>query len=615
MTRRVTLDKKSFSLIAVVAAILPVLVGQLVLAAPAAALQSEPKVTEIVINGNRNLNREAIIGMSGLKIGDVVTQALLDSAKRRLVQTEYFGGTLDDPDTAVKVVAQIEGSNARVVIDVVENDLIKSINITGTGPVAAADIKALLSTKEGTVLNMNTLRGDATRIQDTYKAKGYQGAVGDIQINNGVLDIPIVVARVNTVKITGLKKTHEYVVAREMRLKKGSYFSSSQFEKDFTRVYNTNLFADVSPSIGATGPGLVDINLNVEEKRTANAAITLGYSSRNRLVGGAELGDMNFLGRGQQLNLRWDTGGLANRNSTELSFAEPWLDSKQTSLTASVYDKTVYRFSQNLASTGTTDTSNSDYYEVHSGAQFSIGRPLTEQIKGSFGLRYDNVHVPKLTLNPSDSAALQNGPVVVASLRGSRNTRDIDNDPSKGGLDSATLEIGHANIRPAATADPTAVSGNLSFEKLQLEARRYIGLGAPRKKLSDKRKTIALRLLGGFTAGTPPFFEQFFAGGAESLRGYNEDRFWGKNMLLASAEFRAPLANSLTGVVFVDAGDAWGGAYEKIKFNDFVQHSGFSPSVGFGVGLRVVTPIGPIRIDQGFGSEGGRTHFSIGHVF
>ncbi len=78
---------------------------------------------------------------------------------------------------------------------------------------------------------------------------------------------------------------------------------------------------------------------------------------------------------------------------------------------------------------------------------------------------------------------------------------------------------------------------------------------------------------------------------------------------------RAPLAQSLTGVLFLDAGDAWGGPYSGVRFSNLVQHDGFNLAVGFGLGLRVVTPIGPIRIDQGFGSEGARTHFSIGHVF
>ena len=104
-------------------------------------------------------------------------------------------------------------------------------------------------------------------------------------------------------------------------------------------------------------------------------------------------------------------------------------------------------------------------------------------------------------------------------------------------------------------------------------------------------------------------------GGAETLRGYNEDRFWGKNMVLSSFEFRQPIANALTGVLFADVGDAWGGNYEKVNFSGFNQHSGFNPNVGVGFGMRVVTPIGPIRIDEGFGRGGAHTHFSIGHVF
>src|SRR5581483_5427723 len=111
-----------------------------------------------------------------------------------------------------------------------------------------------------------------------------------------------------------------------------------------------------------------------------------------------------------------------------------------------------------------------------------------------------------------------------------------------------------------------------------------------------------------------PFFEQYFIGGADTLRGYREDRFWGKNMLLASVEFRQPLANALTGVLFLDAGHAWGGSYTNVTIQGFDQ-SGFRPHLGLGLGIRVRTPLGPLRLDYGFGDEGGRTHFSIGNVF
>jgi outer membrane protein insertion porin family len=75
-----------------------------------------------------------------------------------------------------------------------------------------------------------------------------------------------------------------------------------------------------------------------------------------------------------------------------------------------------------------------------------------------------------------------------------------------------------------------------------------------------------------------------------------------------------PVASNLIGVLFLDYGDAWDAA-SGLAIANFVQHKGFSPSYGVGAGIRVTTPIGPIRLDYGFGREGGRAHFSIGHSF
>ena len=171
---------------------------------------------------------------------------------------------------------------------------------------------------------------------------------------------------------------------------------------------------------------------------------------------------------------------------------------------------------------------------------------------------------------------------------------------------------------------------NNTFAKYSVDLRRYLSKGGPRKDFNEKRKRIALRLMGGATSGQMPFSEQYFVGGAETLRGYQEDRFWGKYMLLASGEYRMPLGPSLTGVAFVDCGDAWGAPIQYRQtvgvdqqgnpglvdvINGFAQHSNFSPNLGYGVGIRVNTPLGPLRLDYGFGSEGSRAHFSIGNVF
>ena len=94
-------------------------------------------------------------------------------------------------------------------------------------------------------------------------------------------------------------------------------------------------------------------------------------------------------------------------------------------------------------------------------------------------------------------------------------------------------------------------------------------------------------------------------GGAETLHGYREDEFNGTRMSL-STEFRVPLGTSLQGVTFFDYGYAW-------PRNQGLRLGELKPAVG--LGLRVITPLGPLRLDYGFGADGGRSHFSIGHVF
>jgi outer membrane protein insertion porin family len=183
------------------------------------------------------------------------------------------------------------------------------------------------------------------------------------------------------------------------------------------------------------------------------------------------------------------------------------------------------------------------------------------------------------------------------------------------------VELGRANLTDTG---PDAF-GSSNFGKYVTDLRRYVPLRAhratnPAERQRERVPVLALRLMGGLSSGKLPYFEQFFIGGADSLRGYLEDRFWGSRMFLASTEFRYPLASSLMGVAFADLGDAWASSSD-FQFSDptlqtrYQQHTNFSPSYGVGFGIRVVTPLGPLRLDYAIGKEGGRTHFSIGHSF
>ena len=87
-----------------------------------------------------------------------------------------------------------------------------------------------------------------------------------------------------------------------------------------------------------------------------------------------------------------------------------------------------------------------------------------------------------------------------------------------------------------------------------------------------------------------------FLGGADSLRGYDTDRFWGSNLALVQAELRIPVGkdNNFQGVLLFDGGDAWNSIYQQ---QGLQQHTAFKFAADYGVGIRLVTPIGPIRLD------------------
>jgi len=116
----------------------------------------------------------------------------------------------------------------------------------------------------------------------------------------------------------------------------------------------------------------------------------------------------------------------------------------------------------------------------------------------------------------------------------------------------------------------------------------------------------ATRVLGGTIAGNPPLLDQFTVGGANTLRGYIENRYSGNNMVLWNNELRIPINDSLQAVTFIDIGDAWGLKYPVIAGDDSLRLH-----LGYGVGVRVQTPIGPLRLDYGWG-QGSSNQFSFG---
>jgi outer membrane protein insertion porin family len=585
-------------------------------------------IGEIIITGNKTLSSAAIIALSGHKVGDPCNDQTLLEMRQNLARSGNFGmHHVGQPEKWVEIIENIEdpsgSGKCKLTFHVDENDKVEHPQITGSGPIKPEEVAKKI--KLSAVYREEDIIRDTQDIQELYNKQGYSISFGpDLGMDPdhpGVLLVPIIVTRVEDIRLVKNKKTKPYVIFREMKTKKGDYFNRITFDKDRARLYNLDLFEEVIPGEEIVGDGKIRLTLNVPEKRTGQISVGVGYSNRQQLIGRAEVSETNFGGRGEAVNLLWETGGAANRNSIELGYTRPWLDNKQTALQVSLYDKIVYRFSNSLQNgsfaSGTIGNDNR-YNEQRTGGTITLSRPIRDTVRLAFTLRGENVRTDPLALSGVNTEIIQNGPIYSGALSLLRDTRDLVLDPVSGSYQTASIQVGHANLKalsgPNGLPIIQAVTGPVNFGKGSLEWRQYFSLQGKRKKLDQEKSAIAMRVQLGAATGTLPFFEQFFVGGAETLRGYREDRFWGKYNLLGSIELRQPLARRLKGVLFLDAGDAWGGSYSNVNITGFKQ-SGFKPHFGVGLGIRVGTPLGPIRLDYGFGDEGGRTHFSIGNVF
>lgn len=569
-------------------------------------------VSDIRIVGNTNVPSQDILANLRQKIGQQFDAAMVESDR----QAVYAMG--DFTSVTVRVETGDHPGEIRETYAVVENPKINGIAFRGNTAFPAARLLAVMATKPGMVLNTNLLDQDIQAITNLYKEKGYRAAISeDIDVNNttGILTIPIIEARVSAVVVTGNRKTKTVVITREMRQKPGSLYNTNVFSDDLRRIFNTNLFENVGPAdISTPNVGSVVLTIPVQERRTGNVSVGVGYSSTERLVGRAELSESNFRGMGETVAIMWEVGGYQSTSSTDVSFADPWIDKHHTGLNVDVFDKVVYRFTNSFL-TGATNGTDDQYLERHIGGSFGLSRPVDDHTTVAVTTRGETVSSNDFALPLAEEFIRQNDTIYGLGGRITRNTRDNNFNPADGGYYSASVEAVYFQAATTGNAPSPITPYWHTQPKMALDLRQYMSLQGkrPLDKLNEPKRVFAVRLLAGYTNPETPFSEQFFLGGPDDLRGYLPDRYWGSEMFVTSEELRVPFGSSITGVLFADQGDAWNSVYQGTALD---QHTSFELQSDFGLGVRVQTPIGPIRLDYGVSAqEGGQTNFSIGQSF
>jgi outer membrane protein insertion porin family len=631
----------------VTAAVLAGVSGTLVFVASPARAQDGRIIKSIDIRGVKNTNRDIVrlaLNAAGIREEQPFRADALPDARRLILDKGYYSDVFFNQETV--------NNNINLIVEVAENPLITNVVVRGNRTIPSDKILPFLDSKPGTVVNTNTLREDAQKIQRIYRQAGYEAFLSELEevfdAKTGILTFPVTETIVDSIEIEGLNKTKRFVVTREMQTQIGQPYNLRVLEGDLTRIANTGLFENVLPARSEpVAEGRVKVVIPVVEQRTGQVQFGVGYSVQQRLTGTVAITEQNFRGRGQGLIASWTVGGTVARNQIELGFSEPWVDKNNTSLSVNLYSRFNFRFGRQFTNSLTGGTQDNPYYEQRQGGQVTLSRPIRKFSRNRVftSFRIENIRANNISpdwnqltndeINSIRGSLVKSGNVNAMTVSFQNDSRDYVLDPTTGWFFSPSIEFGRADFlstRPRINPDfiSDTVTPNIprvlvddieqrgAFTRLTMDTRRYINLDkTPRTSLKDGRKVVATRFLLGRAQGSIGFSEQFFIGGADDLRGFQDQRFWGNNLFLLSNELRLPFAsrNDLVGVLFVDIGDAWGATdLNAQNIPGFEQHKGFSPRVGAGFGLRFKTPVGPVRLDLGFG-ETTRTHFAIGQVF
>ena len=456
-------------------------------------------------------------------------------------------------------------------------------------------------------------------------------------------------------------KTKEYVIRRELDrydIKEGELYSSQNIEDARRRILNLGSFirraepqVDLelqSPEPGKENePQKVTVNLDVEESRQSGMfSVAGGYGSDGGLFGSLDIWDDNILGRALRMQLRGEIG-TQERRTGEVVFSTPWVLNTPTSMYASLYSR---RRTTNY-SLGVTDTTSSKdnpaYRDDSVGVSATVGRPIARNFDLSISLRnekttykqwddtqnryvtpqdwyrnninqdYDPAKSEYVTVTQSLSPS--SGKTRSIKLQLARDTRNYFTsmfDPSSGTFNTASMEI-------------SGLGGD-RFQRYETESSLFVP--------TWWKLVLVFHLQTGYIAGKDSKYlryERYYLGGIRSVRGYAlysiipPDEYdtatgtWqkysqsgGNRMGQLNVEYRIPITSMFRGILFFDAGQAWGGNQKIWK--------DFAPRKSVGIGLRFDFLGALARIEYGIPLDppvkgekrgSGRFEFDIGPSF
>jgi outer membrane protein insertion porin family len=516
----------------------------------------------------------------------------LDSDVESLRALYRSSGYLDA--AVIPLIEMLEnGKEIRIIYECVEGpqSKVKSVifNVADGSPAVAFESR--LKLKENEPFSPYRVQRDRQAIFAAYTDAGFLQTEVTAQVDGPDADHRFTVtfrivqhqpSYVESVLVFGKDRTRDSVVQKRIRIQPGESLSLGKMLETQQALYDTGVFDQVrvEPQNPESVAPYQNVIVRLQEARPLTLRYGFGYQEREKVRGIVELSDPNFLGMGQSANLRLRGSTIEQAGVLSIKQPQVLFLPVDSYLTFSASKKQQISFD-----------------EKRLDLSYQYSRPINDHAWNMLRYTLTNVRVSHEPVDLAREERPRN--LSTFSAFYINDTRDNYTDPNARYLDpqkgfftstDAAFTVNHGD----GGYYVSLYSQNSFYRRLPggllLASALRIGLLGPIG--GDKSIPVGQRI---------PISERFFAGGASSLRGFTSDRagplglngepIGGNALLIGNLELRIPLVSRMELAGFYDGGNVY-------STPGAMRFSTFSHAVGFG--LRIKTPLGPIRVDYGF---------------
>jgi len=571
-------------------------------------------VLSVDIKGNEALSGETLRGEmltrppgllgSGAFVPEVLNEDL--SALRTLYAREGFlsAGIRDE------VVWMKDRREVAVTVTIREGPrtVVADVSFEGLEPDMEAEVRDLLSLKGGMPFRESMVRDDEKAVGGAISRKGYPHVRvrGEAAFTEGGREARLVyrvekgpLVTLDQVFLSGNFRTRGPLFRKTMNLEPGTVFTLEKVLDSQRDLRNLGIFDSVRfKTFGlAEKKEKAGLLVEVTERRPYYVESSLGYQSDKGFYGKLKAGDRNLFGLNKKLFVSGEVSDTSSRG--EVGLTEPRLFGSSISATAVLFGERKTEYNQDF---GTKSYGVSTGLTWPWSPRWTAGLGARLERKSRFFTGEAGLYDESPGEDPEEARDIL---TVTPSLN--YDSRDSFLRPRKGVFSSVAMDVSKG------------ITNSLdNFLKYRFDVRYYV---TPWERL-----TFAFAGRGGYlepfgSATSVPDDQLFYSGGAFTVRGYDENRLYydsagnglgGRVSLMGSVEARIDLGRNFELDLFFDGGHL-GQLREETDLPSFRSSAG--------LGLRYITPVGPIGILYGFkldprdGESMGRFHFAVGYTF